>query len=77
MAKSRSKEKEVHKCSCMRHSCIAVKGICMSVASLAMLAYAFGYIESIAASIIAGFAFGIYGLSMIIHSLEICPVCRK
>ncbi|MCX6774364.1 MAG: hypothetical protein NTY68_05220 [Candidatus Micrarchaeota archaeon] len=52
------------------------KGICMAVASLGLLSFAFGFISIYVASLITGVGLGVYGLSLIMHSLRICPACN-
>lgn len=79
MAKSRSRNKikESDKCTCLSSSCLEVKGLVVSVAGFGLLAFAFGYTNIFVASVITGVALSFYGLSTIIHALNICPVCHR
>jgi hypothetical protein len=54
-----------------------LKALCMSVAALGFLAFAFNFISIQVASVMAGCSFGLFGLSSFMHALDICPVCRK
>lgn len=77
MARSRSKEKESHKCNSIGPLCLEAKGIFISIAALAMISLAFNLIPLYMASLIAGVALGLYGLILIIHALKICPACHQ
>lgn len=62
--------------SCMSPLCGTVSGLLVLVAGAAMLLSALSTLNSATSMLIAGAALALYGLGAVVHTANMCPMCK-
>lgn len=63
-------------CCGMCKTCGSISGLLVLVAGACMLLSALGSLPGSTAGMVAGAALGLYGISLVVHSLGMCPMCK-